>query len=306
MWTATSATPSIWRPPGKRCDMTVTVSGYASLDRAMLVDRLPVADETALVQRRLSTPWPRSGGAAHVARAVRARGVEASLVSWIGDDEAGERYLSDLRDAGIDTAGVVRSGSRSPASWLFYDEEGRAACCFDPGEISYVMTAPQRRLLDRSDWWVVAVGPAAVTHDVLDELEESATRLAWVVKADREAFPAPIVDRLLDHCELITLSRAEREFLTTATGGDPLGRVRSDALVIETRGGDDVWFRGPDGPGTIPVDRVSCPDTTGAGDTLAGAAVAALARGDPAPHAAEHGVRAARRFLRSRQESPRD
>lgn len=285
--------------------MTIVVSGYASLDHAMVVDRPPAPDRTSLVTERLSAPWPAPGGAAHVALAVAGAGAPASLVSWVGDDADGRRFRQALLEQGVDCDALDASGTRSPSSYLFYDPEGGTTCCFDPGQVAAEPTARQRARCATADWWVLAVGPAGVTRMVLDELPDD-RRLAWVVKADADAYPPRLVRRLLERVDVVTFSRAERRFLTTVTDeSDPLRLLGPRALAIETRGTDPVWYRDPDGEATVPVEPVAARDTTGAGDTLAGACVASLAAGRDHDTAVRDGLSAVHRLLTDRARKER-
>lgn len=286
--------------------MTIAVSGYASLDRAMLADGLAGSDETVIVRRRLSSSWPSPGGAAYVARATAEAGAPTALVTWIGSDPDGDSYLADLSEHGIDPAGVDRSAGRSPAAWLFYDADGHAACYFDPGEVANTLTDPQRELLHSSPWWALAVGPPAVTEAVLDSIGDE-TKLAWIVKADTEAFPPALAARLLRRSDVITHNRGEREFLARMTGSrQPFEHLRPDAVVIETSGRGDVEYRGPSGCGSVSTDPLPATDTTGAGDTLAGTVIAALAQGATAQEATEAGVQVAHQFLTARLDLPHE
>lgn len=280
--------------------MRITVSGYASLDYPMLVEGLPVPDRTSTVLRRLGSVWPSPGGAAYVARAARRAWSDVALATWLGWDTGGDAYVDHLRQAAIDTRAVERTGPRSPSSYLFYDHQGHAACCFDPGTPSYELTPAQHQVLRTSDWWALAVGPPSVSETVLAALPDD-RRLAWIIKADASAFPPQLATRLLRRADLITLSIGERSFLAAQAGrDDPLALARPDALVIETAGAQGVWFRGPESEGHVPVDSLSSTDTTGAGDTLAGTAVGALAAGGNPRSAVQEGIAAATDFLATR------
>lgn len=280
--------------------MSITVSGYASLDHAMLVDRVATADETGLVRRRLSSRWPAPGGAAYLAAACDRAGGTPTLVTWLGHDNDGDAYLASLSGTHIDLSAVDRDGTQSPASWLFYDADGHAACYFDPGQVADTLTGAQRPLLATSTWWALTVGPASVTEEVL-RAAENGLRLVWVVKADPDAFPPHLVRRLLEQSALVIHSRGERDFLSRMTGADdPHTLLADQACYIETNGSDGVRYLGPDGHGTVEVDPLPLTDTTGAGDTLAGTVVAAIARGAPLVEATAEGARAAHTFLMTR------
>ena len=83
--------------------MSVVVTGYASLDYAVRLDRPPRPDTTATI---LSRPdeWPRLGGSpAYVAAALVAGGVRDAIpISWVADDADGARYRAGLARAGFE------------------------------------------------------------------------------------------------------------------------------------------------------------------------------------------------------------
>lgn len=283
----------------------IVVSGYASLDRAMLVPEHVGPERTAVVQRRLSRPWPAVGGAAYVARAVAASGTSVALVTWLGDDPGGRDYLARLASDGVDTSPVDVSGQRSPSSYLFYDHEGRAACYFDPGDVADGLNFDQVELATTADWWCLAVGPRPATEQILGSLPDGSS-LVWVVKGDPDAFPPETVEALLRRVDVLVFNRAERDFLETSVAADLDDYVGQRTVVIETRGPEGVAYRSGGQHGVVEVDQVNATDPTGAGDTFAGASVAALAAGQDVPSAVSRGVESVKEFLgQSREEHAR-
>ncbi|MFZ2109331.1 MAG: hypothetical protein WAV18_28820, partial [Roseiarcus sp.] len=75
---------------------SVAITGYASLDYVVRLDRTPVADTTATIRSR-PLDWPRLGGSpAYVASAMVAAGVDATPISWVADDADGRLYCEAL------------------------------------------------------------------------------------------------------------------------------------------------------------------------------------------------------------------
>src|SRR6266540_6991239 len=98
----------------------VVVSGFAALDHAMGVGELPGPNRGTLVTRRLSEPFPRQGGSApQIAGHLSLSGVPVDLLTRLGNDEAGMRYLNDLRSRGVGVSAVEVTPGRSAAAWLF-------------------------------------------------------------------------------------------------------------------------------------------------------------------------------------------
>ena len=278
----------------------VIVMGYASLDHAMAVEALAEPDRTAIVERRLSQPWPDIGGAAHVARAVTAP-ARADLVTWVGDDDPGRQYVEQVAAAGVGTAGIATALARTPSSYLFYDRAGQAACFFDPGGSVSALTAAQVDAVARCDWLCVTVGPPDATAHALDVLPDAAA-LAWVVKADRTAFDDALVRRCLQRAALVVFSRGERTFLDEQIApDDALALVSGDCVLVETRGSEQIWFRCGGSEGVVEVEPVAAGDTTGAGDTFAARLLTAIAAGAQPRDAVRDAAGAARALLLDRQ-----
>ena len=275
--------------------VSVAVLGYASADHCVAVDALPAPDATAIVRRRLSRPWPRLGGcgpgiAAHLAAAD----VSASCLTWVADDEVGRALLAQLEAGGADTSGVTVEGARSPESFIVYDDRGHTACFYDPGDATANELSPaQRELISAANLVCLTVAPAAATEAALDAAAPEA-RVVWSVKADPDAYPPALVERLLARADAVALSAGERPFLE---GRQP----RHDAIVIETHGVDGVRWKHRGREGHVPVRRIAVHDTTGAGDALVAGAIAQLRRdADDVPAAVAAGVESSRALLERR------
>lgn len=282
---------------------TVAVSGYAALDYAMRTDPFAGSDRTTIVRDRLSAPWPGRGGVAHLARALTASGVRTEVISWVGPDAEGRAYMADLAAEGVGTTGVAQVGSRTPAAYLFYDDDGRTRCFYDPGDGAVDrLTEAQRAVVDRADWLCVAVGPRRVTAELLRRFP-SERPLAWAVKADTDAFPAPLVRALLERARVASCSRHERSLLVAAADADdPYAVCPEDTLVIETRGADGVWFRVGGTEWLVATEPVGDTDTTGAGDSfLAGVLTHLVSSPKDAAGAVDAGIAAARDLLLARR-----
>jgi len=252
--------------------VSVAVLGYASADHCVAVDALPAPDATAIVRRRLSRPWPRLGGCGPaVAAHLAAAGIGAACLSWVADDEVGHALLAQLEASGADASGVVVGGARSPESFIVYDARGHTACFYDPGDATpSELTPAQRELLGVAGLVCLTVAPAAATEAALDAASPDA-RVVWSVKADPDAYPPALVERLLARADLVALSAGERPFLD--------GRApRHDAIVIETHGADGVRWEHRGREAHVPVLRIAVHDTTGAGDALVAGVIGQLQR----------------------------
>jgi len=281
--------------------MKVAVTGYAGLEHVMDVATLPGANETAIVEGMPGRRWPRQGGCApNIARGLAAAGVETELISWLGADSEGERYLQDLRADGVGTEGVrIMPGRRTASTYLFYAADGGSMCFYDPSGVRSVgLSGRQGEIVAGADWLCVAVGPRRVSEDVLSTIPDD-TKLVWAVKADPDAFPPGVVRSLLARSAAVVFSRGERHFLhESVPDTEPLSLVPGDCLVVETRGDEGAAvLRGGDG-GVYPVEPVAVPDPTGAGDAFVAGMLASLVRRPEDPGGAvSGGVEASHRFV---------
>jgi ribokinase len=277
----------------------VTVVGYASADRSVLVDAFPAANGTALVRRRLSAPWPRLGGCGpQIAGRLAVAGVPVDCVTWVADDGLGRAVLAQLERDGAGTTGVLVAGSRTAESFIVYDAGGASACFYDPGDAHRDgLTARQRVQVARAELLCLTVAPAGATRAALEAVAPDA-RVVWSVKADPDAYPPELVARLRARADVVAFSAGERAFVTAGAGE---GGGRPGALEIETRGADGVrWTRGGES-GCEPVRPVAVSDTTGAGDALVAGVIAQLLRdAEDVAAAIAAGIESSRGFLERR------
>jgi ribokinase len=277
--------------------LRAVITGYASLDYALGLDRPPEADRTATILWR-ADEFPRLGGSpAYVAAAMRAGGeTSVAPVTWVGDDEAGARYREALVKLGLPTAGVgVRHGP-TPVCMLAYEPGGGCHCFYHPGLPEPIsLDEAQRALVAAAELICVTVGPEQVTREVLS-LARPEADLVWAVKADARAAPPDLAVALAARADVIVASRGEAAFVRAAFAA---GGARRGALYIETRGAEGAAIRLDGAETIIPAQPVKAADTTGAGDTFLGGFLAAW-RGGDARRAVEKGMDAARALITSR------
>jgi ribokinase len=277
----------------------VAIIGYASLDHVIELEGAPAADRTAFIRAR-PEGWGRLGGCpSYVARALAAEGVGGiALISWVGADKAGQSYRDALAREGLSVDGVEARDGRTPIAILAYQPEGGCMCLYDPGlSLQADLSAPQRALIEASDWLCVTIGPPQATRDAL-AAARAGTRVLWAVKNDPRSMPAELVSLMAARADIICHADGESEFVAAALRA---ARAR-DRLVVATHGaaGAAVNWRGQSH--FAPADRVSCADPTGAGDTFIGGLIAGLIDFPEDPVAAvERGAAAARRMLVERE-----
>ncbi|WP_454717436.1 PfkB family carbohydrate kinase [Caulobacter segnis] len=262
------------------------VAGFATIDYVVQVEGVFTGRGTRLMRE---AAWPRAGGAALYASAALAKaGVAAAPLTWVGDDADGTAY----REACVSQEGVaVMGGAPSTRCLLIYNADGTYGCLLRPGPAA--LTDAQLRLAAEAEWLVIAAGPPDITARLLD-LESP--RLVWIAKDDPACFPLDLVARLTARAEVIFCNAGERAWLEGGrTAPKPVGQI-----LFETRGAGGVHIETAGEVFGLSVTPLSVDDATGAGDTFAGAALAALIAGDPPRVAAEAGIAAAGALLAAR------
>jgi len=280
----------------------VAVLGYVNLDHVVGLTRDVEAGTTALVAHRHTPSGGRVGGCpSYIATGLAQAGIDAAVVSTVGNDTAGATIQRALREAGVDTRGLRRDPSlRTGVSWLPHAPSGATYCIYDPGgELPAQLDQAQRRVCSAADWLVAAAGPPGPCAEALDLLAPSA-RVFWAVKGDPLSFPQSLADALAARAAAIVYSATEADFLADLLGADGPHR-RRDALVVETHGADGArfWADGKE-QRTPPEAPLPVSDTIGAGDRFCAGLLAALIGGATGPDAVQAGADAAQALLRER------
>jgi len=278
---------------------SVAITGYASLDYVVRLDRTPVADTTATILAR-PPEWPRIGGSpAYVASAMVAAGVAASPISWVGADADGTFYRDALARRGVNAEGVAIRTGRTPICILAYQPDGGCHCFYHPLAQAPRLDEHQLELIVQAQWVCLTVGPVDATRQALAATDRDA-RLVWAVKADSRAVPPDLAAAIAARADIIAASRGEAAFVAAALAS--AGPSAKPRLMAETRGADGVAVTRDGEVSLFPIEPVAVEDTTGAGDTFLGGFLAALVAGDERlEDAVAAGAKAARAMLVARE-----
>jgi ribokinase len=274
--------------------------GYASMDYPAVLDGYFQPDRTVLIKQRPTDSFPRPGGSSlYVARPLAATACKTAIITWVGDDGAGELFHSYASRDGIDTSGIAVVGSgATPVCFLLYQQDGSCGCCFDPGFLGKeFLSKEQAELIKAADLVCITVGPPDIGMQVMMELVSDDAAVAWVAKNDPKSYPERLRLMLGERADYIFCNVSERGWIDSAL----LNRKRPRPLIVETNSAEPVnveWGRRID---HLDVPRLSFNDASGAGDTLAGGCLAAIVEGETdAIQIAAAGIAAAARLLRQR------
>ena len=277
----------------------IVVIGYACMDYSAVLDGYFKGDQTVMIKQRPADSFPRPGGCPlYVARPLPSESNSVSIISWVGDDSLGELFRTSVTDAGVDARGIstVESGT-TPVSFMIYQEDGSCGCCFDPGMLGReILSSQQSNLIREADLLCVTVGPPEIAQRALSLVSDSC-EVAWVAKNDPLSYPADLSKQLGVRAEFIFCNHTEREWIDESLAH----RERSAPLIIQTAGANPVLIEQGGIRTTVEVASITFDDATGAGDTLAGGCLRALADGNNDPESiARSGIDSAAKLLRSR------
>ena len=267
----------------------IAVVGSLNADVTLWVPRRPSPDETLHAER---IAWFRGGKGANQAVAAARLGAEVTMVGRVGDDTQGRWLRSGLEAEGIDCRHVASVDVPT----------GLAVITVDPDDVSIVVAAGANASLDAEGVRAAAAEIAAADALLLQgEVSAQAARAAAEIARERGvtvvANPAPFNDvaaAVLPLADVIIVNRAEAEQLRRPDADGGVGDLRSEVVLVETRGAAGCVVGATDAGQQITVDapQVAVVDATGAGDAFAGAFAVAMASGATVGEAARLAVRA--------------
>ena len=242
------------------------------------------------------------GAPANFLAALTKYGAKTALIGKVGADTFGKLLLGTLRNAGIDTRGmIVDETSFTTLAFVTLDENGNREFAFarKPG-------ADTRLTAEEIDYSLI--DEAKVFHfgtlSLTDEPARSATQKAVayakekgkLISCDpnlrlplwRSAEEAN--EQLLwaiAQADVLKISDNEVEFLfgcSPAEGAERILRDFGAKLVFVTCGAEGCWFKNARACGHVPARKgLRVIDTTGAGDIFGGSAMRKLLESGVAP-----------------------
>lgn len=273
--------------------------GYASIDYPAVLDGYFKSDQTVLIKQRPADAFPRPGGCPiYVSRPLAASGCHTALVTWVGVDDMAEMFRSRAARDGIDTTGIAAvDAGVTPMCFMIYQEDGSCCCLFDPGLLGQeALSQAQSELIRNADLLGVTVGPPDIGMQAVELIADDAV-VAWIAKNDPLSYPEALRAALGKRANYIFCNAHEREWIDAAL----VGRERPEPLIIETNGPGQVKAEFNGKIEYLDVPRLRFDDASGAGDTLAGGCLAAIAGGETsARKIAAAGIAASTAMLKQR------
>lgn len=265
----------------------IAVVGSTMVDMIAYVDRVPIAGET--VSGREFVIGFGGKGANQAVMAARL-GARVRMAACLGDDVFADSTLANLREAGVDVAGVVRAaGVSSGVAPIWVEPDGTNRIVVVPGANDLLTAAPGLAALERDPRPALALAqletPAMVTTEVFTRARE-----LGVVTVLNPAPAQPLPAELVAVTDWLLPNETEFAALGAARGGrvwDPSSDadLRQAAamlgvrLVVTLGAAGAAWVTVDGAVRHAPAPVVTAVDTTGAGDAFVGAFAYGLAAG---------------------------
>jgi len=260
----------------------LVVAGSLNLDLVGRAPRIPAPGETVL-----GTALARFHGGKGGNQAVAAArlGAAVRFFGAVGRDAAGDELIEGLAAEGVDVSGVAQVDSPSGTALITVSDAGENAITVLPGANLEVAGPPEGALRQARALLLQMEVPLAANR----AWAEAARAAGVPVMLNAAPAGAPAA-ALLPWVDVLVVNEGELAQLGATVGvgagaavGATVGAISEPALgphtVVTTLGarGCRVWHRGR--TVAMPGWPVRVVDTTGAGDTFAGALAAALAAG---------------------------
>ena len=292
----------------KFSDQNILVVGDVMLDHFIWgkVSRISPEAPVPVVEVERESYFP--GGAANVARNLRALTGHVTVLGGIGDDSAGQQLCRILREQGVETHGFVLDHDRPTTLKTRVVAHHQQIVRFDKEQARPFSPALQQQLLENFRAQLPEVsavifedyGKGVLTQKLLTEMHRSAQRAGKITAAD------PTARHLLRYPALtaVTPNRSEAFAAAGLTNTPALDDVLADKTLLNcgekllrqwkpenlliTLGEHGMClFRRGQKPHHIPTMAQEVFDVSGAGDTAIATLVLALAAGATAVEAAE-------------------
>lgn len=241
------------------------------------------------------------GGAANVAANLASLGAEVTLLSLVGDDEAGEAVRTLMRERGISTDALVTTGDRPTTKKtrviagqqqvVRVDRERRGPA---PEPVQHALAGALAAQLEGADAVLVSdYGKGVIQPALLDKLRQ--------LRAGMAAPPPVVVDPKDIHFSnyrdftvvtpnlneaSLAVGRRLSDEAAVRQAGDELRTGHGLEYVLLTRGADGMTLFGAADVEHIHTLAREVYDVSGAGDTVAAVMALGLAAGATASQAA--------------------
>ncbi|MBW8892737.1 MAG: ribokinase, partial [Burkholderiales bacterium] len=267
----------------------ILVLGSVNRDLIVHAPRLPLPGETLRGQRFGSCL---GGKGANQAVAAARLGGRVALAARVGLLENGAAMVAQLSGEGVDTRAIVQPADEVPGVALIVvgAEDAENQIVTVAGSNGMLPMEQVEALELTGLRWMVAQQelPLASIARAFERARAAGIRTVLNAAPFR-----PGSESLLPLVDLLVVNALEAQALVTTLGGAAAApetlaeslRRQGPAAVLVSLGAEGLCWVDADGPRRVPARAVKAVDTVGAGDTLVGALVTALAEGQSVANA---------------------
>jgi sugar/nucleoside kinase (ribokinase family) len=255
----------------------IAVCGVVT-DHLVHVDHLPKPNGGATI---LDESWQGGGNSATAIAAVGAQGVDAGIITCVGNDDYGVAQIVDFQKFGVDTSQViVREGYETPVNMCMSDEETNGR--------SFIGKRRPFKRIEADELNMDYVNSAS--YLLIDSNSDATKKAAQAIldKGGEVLFDASGFSETQEAMLPYTTVYITSEFYLRDRYGLDANVydccremiAKGPHTVIFTLGEHGCKGVGPDGEFELPAFKVEkIIDTTGAGDTFHGAYIVGMTRG---------------------------
>lgn len=263
----------------------ILVLGSVNRDLIVHAPRLPLPGETLRGQRFGSCL---GGKGANQAVAAARLGAHVALAARVGLLENGAAMVEQLKGEGVDTRAIAQPADEVPGVALIVvgAEDAENQIVTVAGSNGTLPLEQVEALEMVGLRWLVAQQELPLAS-IARAFERA--RAAGVKTVLNAAPFRPGSESLLPLVDLLVVNSLEAQALVTTLGGPAAApqalaealRQQGPVAVLVSLGAEGLCWVDDAGVRRVPARRVKAVDTVGAGDTLVGALVTALAEGQP-------------------------
>ncbi len=250
------------------------------------------------------------GDSSNAAVAAARQGARVGYITAVGQDAAGDAFLSLWQREAIDTAGVKRDPLRPTAVYFithdagghrfFYLRKDSAAAHFGPGDLPTEAIAKARMLLASGISLAISASAADAVFAAIEIARRGGGRIAIDTNYRPALWPparaAAVIHAAIAKADIALPSHDDATALTGLTEPDAILEFYlrlGPSIVVLKRGQEGAILAAGRERITLPGLAVRALDATGAGDVFAGAFLARLLQADSPADAARYATAAA-------------
>lgn len=265
--------------------MKISVIGSINMDMTVTAERIPLKGETL---RGSSIHYIPGGKGANQAVSMAKLGARVEMFGCIGDDEAGEKLLENLKSVGVGTSYIKVIKGVSTGIALITIGENDNTIIVVPGANDMV----DKTYVDNIAETLLESDIVLLQHEIPIETVEYVIDLCTKHKVKVVLNPAPAYPLKKETIEKVTyLTPNEHEavilFGKELSTEDLLKKYPEKLIITLGSEGVTTCLNGGEVL-VIPARKAKVVDTTGAGDTLNGAFTVQIAKGADIKSALEY------------------